>query len=104
MNATVKNVNYTAEQTAKAIEDYKAGVPVKAIAVAVGKSTHSVISKLSREGVYKKKAYVAKDGSAVQSKADLVAEIANKLGVPAEQVGSLESATKAVLKMVAVAL
>src|SRR4030066_3411 len=104
MNATVKNVNYTAEQTAKAVEDYKAGVSIEAIAVAVGKTARSVIAKLSREGVYQKKAYVAKDGAVVQSKADLVTEIAAKLGVPAEQVDSLESATKAALKLVAAAL
>ena len=104
MTATVKNVNYTAEQTAKAVEDYKAGVTTEAIAIAIGKTTRSVIAKLSREGVYQKKVYVAKDGTAVQTKADLVAEIAEKLGVPAEQVDSLEAATKAVLKMVVAAL
>jgi len=104
MNATVKNVNYTVEQTAKAVEDYKAGVDVEVIATALGKSVRSVVAKLSREGVYQKKEYTAKDGSKAESKADLVAQIAEKLGVSADQVGSLESATKVALKLVVAAL
>ena len=104
MNANAKPANYSDELTAKVIADYKAGTSVADIATATGKTIRSVIAKLSREGVYQKKEYAAKDGSAVQSKADLVADIASKLGVPADQVGSLEAATKVALKLVAAAL
>ena len=51
---TVKQENYTAEQTAKMVADYVAA-PVKAtvdaIAAELGKTTRSVIAKLSREKV-----------------------------------------------------
>lgn len=104
MAKTAKVENYTAELTAKVVAEYKAGSTVADIAAAVGKSTRSIVAKLSREGVYEKKVYAAKDGSKVESKADIVATIAAKLGVPADDVGSLEAATKAVLKLVADAL
>lgn len=96
---TVK-VNYTAEQTAQAVADYVAGMPVEAIAAALGKSTRSIVAKLSREKVYVAKTYTAKTGEAVTSKAELVEAIAVKLGVASEVVGSLESATKVALKLV----
>lgn len=99
-----KTVNYTPELTAKIVADYAAGITVADIATAVGKSQRSIVAKLSREKVYEKKAYVAKDGSATVSKADLIAEIATKLGVTAEEVGSLEAATKVALKLVVAAL
>lgn len=109
---TAKTVNYTSEMTATVVADYKAGLVagtdkdalLKGIAEATGKSVRSIVAKLSREGVYEKKEYVGKTGEAVVTKAELVAEIAEKLGVPAEDVGSLEAATKAVLKAVAAAL
>ena len=47
-----KSVNYTAEMTARIIEDYQAGVTVEAIAEGIEKSVRSVRSKLVREGVY----------------------------------------------------
>lgn len=96
---TVK-VNYTPEMTAKAVADYAAGMPVEAIAAALGKSTRSIVAKLSREKVYVAKTYTAKTGEAVTSKAELVEAIAVKLGVASEVVGSLESATKVALKLV----
>lgn len=99
MTATAK-VNYTVEQTAKAVADYKAGVDVKAIAESLGKTVRSVIAKLSREGVYTKKEYVSKSGEKVETKAELVAQIAEKLNVTEDAVGSLEAATKNALKAV----
>lgn len=105
-----KAENYTVEMAAKVVADYLAGVPVEQIAESVGKSTRSIVAKLARERkedgtpVYAKKAYVAKTGEAVQSKADLVAVIAEKLGATSEEVGSLEAATKSALKLVAAAL
>ena len=65
---TTKTVNYTDEQTAKVVADYAAGVTVETIAEALGKTTRSVIAKLSREGVYKAKEYKTKTGEKVEKK------------------------------------
>src|SRR6056300_771786 len=48
----MKAPNYTAEATARIIEDYQAGVSVEQIADSIEKSVRSVRSKLVREGVY----------------------------------------------------
>lgn len=112
MTAKAKAVNYTAEQVASMVADYKAGIAegvensalVKTIAEKVGKGVRSVVAKLSREGVYKKAEYKAKDGSKAETKSEIVEKIAEKLDVPAETVGSLEAATKQALKLVEAAL
>lgn len=100
MVAKVKVENYTPAMTAQIKADYAAGVDVATIAANVGKSLRSVVAKLSREQVYKKAEYVAKDGSKAETKGEIVANIAAKLGVAQEVVGSLESATKQALKAV----
>ena len=46
-----KAQNYTAEQTQLIVEQYKSGTPVEQIAQMIGKTTRSVVAKLSREGV-----------------------------------------------------
>ena len=48
----MKNPNYTAEMTARIIEEYQSGVDVQTIANSIEKSVRSVRSKLVREGVY----------------------------------------------------
>lgn len=101
MTATVVQ-NYTAEQTASAVEAYKAGQTVETIAATLGKSVRSVIAKLSREGVYVPKAK-AKGVSTVR-KSQLIDLIAAKAGVSAESLESLEKATKEALEIVAAAL
>jgi hypothetical protein len=75
---------------------------VEAIATAVGKSTRSVVAKLSREGVYVSKAK-AKTEVRV-TKDELVARIAEHIGVPEETIDSLEKATAGTLKIVLDAL
>ena len=65
MTNTEAKVNYTEAQTASMIETYKANPTretVKALAEALGKSERSIIAKLSREKVYVKAEYVAKNG------------------------------------------
>ena len=47
-----KAQNYTAEQVQLMVEQYKQGTSVEQIAEALGKSTRSIVAKLSREGVY----------------------------------------------------
>ena len=99
---TAKTVNYTPEQTAKIVADYEQGFTVEQIATALGKSTRSVVAKLSREGVYQSKAKAA--GAQVIKKADLVDRLATKLNVAPEVVDSLEKATKETLELLVEAL
>lgn len=100
--ATEKIVNYTAEQTAKAVADYAAGATVEAIATSLGKTTRSVIAKLTKEGVYKSKAREV--GKREMLKAEMVAEIATITGVNEEVLESLEKATGPALMAVLKAL
>ena len=93
--------NYTEAQTAQLVADYQAGVAVEAIAAALGKTTRSVVAKLSREGVYKTK---AKATSPRVKKADLVDQIASKCGVAPELFESLEKANLDVLEALAAQL
>ena len=88
--------NYTEAQTLQLVADYKAGVAVEAIATAMGKTTRSVVAKLSREGVYKAKTKAT--GHARVKKSELVDMLAERCGVPAEQFESLEKATVEVLQ------
>lgn len=97
MNAKVQN--YTPEQVSTIVAGYQAGQTVEALAVAVGKSVRSVVAKLSREGVYTAKAKAA--GTKGVTKADLVAKIAEKFGVEATKLESLEKATKEALEVLA---
>ena len=78
---TAKVVNYTAEQTAKMVADYAEGVTVEAIAETLGKTVRSVVAKLSREGVYKKKTYTTKTGEAVVKKDAWADYIGQALGI-----------------------
>jgi hypothetical protein len=104
MATTNKAVNYTTEQTADAIAQYSTGVAIDAIATALGKSTRSVIAKLSREGVYKAKEYKTKTGGTVIAKETFVELIANALNVDTEKLGGLEKANKATLEIIYKAL
>lgn len=96
------NVNYTQEVTADIVARYVAGEAVEAIAQAVGKSTRSIVAKLSREGVYKSKAKAK--GEARVTKDELVAKIAEHIGVAEDTIDSLEKATAGTLKIVLAAL
>ena len=95
-NMTDKNVNYTENQTAEIIAMYEAKESdnktiVASIAEKFGKTTRSIIAKLSREGVYETESRVTKTGEPVITKAELVAQIVSKLGLD----GTYESLTKA---------
>ena len=87
--------NYTEAQTLQLVQDYQAGVAVEAIAQALGKTTRSVVAKLSREGVYKAK---AKPAQHRVKKADLVDQLALSCGVAPEVFESLEKANLDVLE------
>ena len=97
MTTTVQN--YTPEMTKTIVEAYKSGQTVEAIATETGKSTRSIVAKLSREGVYQAK-NKAKGTNQVR-KADLITEIAFSIGTNEELIESLEKATKEALELIA---
>lgn len=87
--------NYTPEQTAELVNLYKAGETVEALATRLGKSTRSIVAKLSREGVYQAKTKLTKPRV---KKADLVDRLALICGVAPEIFESLEKANQEVLE------
>lgn len=99
MTTSTTVTNYTAEQASQLVELYTGGASVGFIAEMMGKSTRSVIAKLSREGVY-----VAKGKTSTSSrvtKAQLITLIAAKVNSTDEQLESLEKATKEALEILA---
>ena len=101
---TAKNVNYTPEQTLQMVADYQAGMSVETLAQNLGKSVRSVVAKLSREGVYKKKTYVSKTGEPVVKKDAHADAIGAILRLPENDIESLTKANKSALKAIFEAL
>ena len=95
-----KAVNYTAEQTAKIIADYQAGVKVEEIASAMGKTVHSIVAKLSREKVYVAKQYVTKSGEKPVKKDVTADAIGAILRLSENDIESLTKANKSALKAI----
>ena len=95
---TDKPVNYTPEQTTQLVANYTAGATVEALATAFGKTTRSIVAKLSREGVYQAKNKAT--GVARVKKSELVDRIANRVGVAPETFDSLEKANHEVLEAI----
>ena len=88
--ANEKTANtYTPEQTAQIIAAYAAGHTPEAIASMVDRSRRSVIAKLAHEGVYQAQPQPQRR----QKKSELVAAMAQHLGVEADLLVSLEKAT-----------
>ena len=94
---TEKPVNYTPEQTAQLVANYKAGASVEALAQMFGKTTRSVVAKLSREGVYQAK---TKNTVTRVKKSELVDRIANLCSATPEAFDSLEKANHEVLEAI----
>lgn len=87
MTAAVK---YTEDQVAALKAGVADGVTAEVLAEQMGKSTRSVVAKLAQLGLYK-----AKEGEtkvARKTKAELVAEMADLIGVETAQLESLEKA------------
>lgn len=102
MTAETKVTNYTTEQTAEMVADYKSGVSVEAIAAKLGKTVRSVIAKLAKEQVYISETKT--EGKRVMLKAEMVAEIAKLVERSEEVLESLEKATGPALMVVLEAL
>lgn len=95
-----KAINYTPEQTAQLVADYQAGVPLDALAGNLGKTARSIIAKLSREGVYKRKEYVTKSGTAPIKKDTLADKIGALCNLSEGEIESLAKANKTALDKV----
>lgn len=94
-------MNYTDEQTRYIVEYYQMHPTmqtVETLAENLGKSTKSIIGKLSREGVYERAVYKNKSGDLPVTKAEIVSNIAENLGLEIEHLLGLEKAPKATLK------
>jgi hypothetical protein len=98
MMTEATKTNYTPEQTQALVAGYQAGETVEQLASQLGKTTRSVVAKLSREGVYKAK---TKTTGARVTKAQLVSFIASKVGAHEEVLESLEKANHEALELLA---
>ena len=99
-----KVVNYTPEQTVKMLADYANGMTTEAIAEGLGKTVRSVVAKLSREGVYRKKEYVSKTGEKPVKKDAHADAIGAILRLSEGEIDSLTKANKSVLAKIFEAL
>ena len=97
MPSATKIVNYTPEQTAQIVDLWVTGqATVAALAVQFGKSTRSIVAKLSREKVYTAKV-AAK--SATKTKAELISNMVANLELRPNDLASLEKASKPDLEL-----
>ncbi len=94
---TEKVVNYTPEQTLQLVHGYQNGETVESLAQVFGKSTRSIIAKLSREGVYKAKVYTNKNGEKPVKKDAHADAIGSILQLSEPEIESLTKANKSVL-------
>lgn len=95
-------VNYTEAQTAELVEAFKADATeatVNMFAEKFGKSTRSIVAKLSREGVYVAKDKAKGEGAAkAATKADLTAELERFFNLEIGTLVSLEKGSKGALE------
>ena len=101
---TAKTVNYTAEQTVEIVTAYQSGETVEALAERFQKSVRSIVAKLSREGVYKKKEYTTKNGEKVVKKDAHADAIGAILKLAENDIESLTKANKSALRAIFEAL
>lgn len=102
-----KTVNYTNEQTAQLLAAYQAEpttATVERMAQELGKTTRSIVAKLSREKVYQKKEYVGKTGEKPVKKDAHADAIGAVLGLSEADTDSLTKANKTALKKIFEAL
>ena len=95
---------YTNEQTEYVIAQYEkepTRETVARLATELNKSERSITSKLSKEGVYKKKEYRAKDGTKPRTKEQLVEAIVAHTGCNEYRLAGLEKAPRLAIKEVA---
>lgn len=93
-------MNYTKEITEYIVNEYQKEPGLETVArlaEELNKPRKSIIGKLSREGVYRRNSYKTKTGEDPITKAQLVMEIADLLGVEESKLLGLDKAPKGVL-------
>ena len=83
-NTMANAKNYTEEMVSEMTTAYTENPTrdtVDALAQQFGKTTRSIIAKLSREGVYQAQPRTTKSGEPVVAKAELVAQISEHFGI-----------------------
>ena len=96
-------MNYTEEQRDYIVREYQEAPSretVERLANELDKTIKSIIGKLSREGVYRREVYKTKTGEDPITKAELVVQISEALGIDVENLAGLEKAPKLVLKKI----
>lgn len=93
-------MKYTKEITDKIVDEYKCGKSVPEIAQQLNVADRSVIAKLSSLGVYQKRVYLNKRGEVPVKKQAMIEDLAELLGVPSDQLESLEKVNKNVLVLI----
>ena len=94
---------YSPEQTVELVEAYKADASettVQTYAEKFGKSVRSIVAKLSREGVYKRKEYVSKTGEKPVKKEEMADEFQQIFGLTESEADSITKANKTALKKI----
>jgi hypothetical protein len=89
--------NYTEDQVTYMVTEYEnnpSRITVDKLAKEMGKSTRSIIAKLSREGVYIAQKPTTKSGAPVRRKSDIVSDIIVALGDEGLEMPSLVKASK----------
>lgn len=114
--ATAKTVNFTPEQTRELVSAYTAAVAegkgydelktevVETFAEKFGKGAKSIVAKLTREGVYRKKEYVSKTGEKPVKKDSVADKIGEVLNLSDGETDSLAKANKTALAKILAAL
>jgi len=92
-------MKYTKEITDKIVEDYQAEIAVSKIAEELRVPERSIVAKLSSMGIYRKQRYLNKRGEVPRKKFEMIEKLAQLLGVPSDQLESLEKVNKNVLKL-----
>ena len=93
--------NYTEAETMMMVGAYldqPTRETVDKLAEHLGRSTKSIIGKLSREGVYRREVYVSKTGESPITKVEIVSNICEDLGIEIAALAGLEKSPKTALR------
>ena len=85
---------WTPEQAAFAADLYNQGHDISSIATALNRTTRSIIAKLTTLGIYRAVAKIPRE----PTKAELVGELCNRLGLDPVKVYTLSSASVEALR------
>ncbi len=99
-NTKTAAVNYTEIQASELVSAYNDKPTMETVekyAVKFGKSVKSIIAKLSREGVYKKKEYVTKNGEKAVKKDEIATAFQKQFDLTDAEADSLTKANKSAL-------